>query len=53
MDDNINKNLGIQIAGEQIDTSILGDHIITYDATDEAGNKAVQIIRTVTVTDTL
>jgi len=38
VDDNIDHNLGINVIGDRIDTSILGTYIITYTATDNAGN---------------
>ena len=34
-----------------VDTNVLGDYTITYDVTDVAGNAAVQVTRTVYVTD--
>ncbi|MES2952993.1 MAG: tail fiber domain-containing protein [Patescibacteria group bacterium] len=48
--DNVNSNLGVQAVGAEVDTNTVGDHIITYDATDSAGNKATQVTRTVTIT---
>ncbi|MBT6958693.1 MAG: DUF5011 domain-containing protein, partial [Opitutae bacterium] len=38
--------------GDEVDTAVLGVYNITYDVTDAAGNKAVQIVRKVTVVDT-
>ena len=38
--DNVDQNLGLQISGDQIDTTISGTYTITYTATDQAGNTA-------------
>ncbi len=38
--DNVNNNLGIQTTGAHIDTSIPGEHVVIYTATDQAGNTA-------------
>jgi hypothetical protein len=40
------------IGGDTVDTSTCGKYVITYDATDTAGN-SVQITRTVVVQDTI
>ena len=40
------------VAGDTVDTSTLGDYVITYDATDASGNAATQVTRTVSVVDT-
>ena len=42
----------IVVVGESVNTSVLGDHVITYDVTDSSGNNAVQVTHTVTVVDT-
>jgi len=36
-----------------VDTRTVGTYSITYDVTDAAGNPAVQVVRTITVVDTL
>jgi hypothetical protein len=41
----------IAIAGS-VNTSVAGVYVITYDVTDEAGNIAIQVARTITVKDT-
>jgi RHS repeat-associated protein len=41
----------VDIVGENVDTSVLGPHTITYNVTDAAGNAAAQVTRTVNVTD--
>ena len=45
--DNRDANLGITVEGEQIDTSAPGEHVVTYSATDQAGNTttATRIVR--------
>lgn len=42
----------IVTGGLPIDTSTLGSNIVTYDVSDNAGNAAVQVTRTVNVVDT-
>ncbi|HNT87531.1 MAG TPA: DUF5011 domain-containing protein, partial [Candidatus Hydrogenedentes bacterium] len=44
-------NVPVQAAGT-VDTATPGNYVITYNATDNAGNQAVQVARTVTVVDT-
>jgi hypothetical protein len=46
--DNHDTNLGVHVFGDQIDTSVVGDHTVTYVATDTAGNTATST-RTVSV----
>ncbi|MCP4001588.1 MAG: DUF5011 domain-containing protein, partial [Gammaproteobacteria bacterium] len=52
--DNVDGNITASIVtgGLPIDTSTPGSHIVTYDVTDSSGNAAVQVTRTVNVTDT-
>jgi hypothetical protein len=40
------------VIGGSVDTGATGDYLLTYDATDASGNAAVQLTRTVSVTDT-
>ncbi len=40
---------GVVIGGDTVDTSTAGTYVVTYDATDMAGNTATQLTRTVTV----
>jgi len=37
------------VGGHTVDAGIPGEYIVTYDATDEAGNPATQVTRTITV----
>ncbi|MBI5466413.1 MAG: DUF5011 domain-containing protein, partial [Candidatus Kerfeldbacteria bacterium] len=46
--DNIDHNLGFRTSG-LVDTGKAGEYILHYDATDSAGNKAVQLSRVVTI----
>ena len=46
--DNVDHNLGVVIIGS-VDTSTAGDYTLTYSAEDSAGNKAIQLVRVVTV----
>lgn len=39
----------IIVGGDTVNTNTLGTYVITYDVTDSAGNAAVQVTRTVTV----
>lgn len=41
------------VSNGTVNTSVIGDYTITYDATDLAGNAAIQITRDVLVRDTL
>lgn len=45
--------ISVEIGGDTVDTSICGTYVVTYDATDDSGNDAIQVTRTVTVEDTL
>ena len=40
------------VAGDRVDTSVLGSYTITYNATDSEGNIANEVTRTVIVRDT-
>jgi hypothetical protein len=40
----------IVIDSSAVDTSTLGDYLVTYDVQDSSGNDAIQVTRTVTVT---
>ena len=52
--DNIDGNItsSIVVGGDTVNTAIAGTYVVTYDAKDAAGNSAVQITRTVIVSDT-
>jgi len=50
--DNLDTTGTITVAGDTVDTSVLGDYTITFDAVDTEGNNAIQVTRTVTVVDT-
>ncbi|MHC5060059.1 MAG: immunoglobulin-like domain-containing protein [Planctomycetota bacterium] len=47
--DECDGNVPVAIGGDTVDTSTPGEYFVTYDATDDSGNSAVQLIRTVTV----
>jgi hypothetical protein len=39
----------VTVGGDTVNTGVVGTYTVTYDATDAAGNHAVQVTRTVTV----
>jgi len=41
--------VAVVIGGDAVNTSVAGAYIVTYDASDSAGNNAAQVIRTVNV----
>ncbi|MFA5021654.1 MAG: immunoglobulin-like domain-containing protein [Patescibacteria group bacterium] len=41
----------VTIGGVSVNTAAVGSYVITYDAVDAAGNNAVQVLRTVNVSD--
>ena len=49
--DNVDGNLTdkIEIGSDDLDTNLVGTYFITYNVTDAAGNKAVQLMRKITV----
>jgi hypothetical protein len=47
--DNIDQNLPITVVGADIDTRVAGSYTITYNAVDNAGNRASEVTRTVMV----
>ena len=48
--DNYDTDVSITFTGA-VDTSVLGDYVITYQATDTSGNVSNQVTRTITVID--
>ena len=50
VDDNFDAS-GLVVGGDVVDTSTPGAYLVTYDATDKAGNVAVQVVRTVIVSE--
>ena len=50
--DNSGKQIVPQINSSSVDTNQTGNYTVTYDATDDAGNNATQVNRTVIVQDT-
>ena len=46
--DNVDGDLSVTIEGA-VDTNTVGNYILTYSVTDNAGNQAVNVIRTVSV----
>jgi len=51
--DNCDPNVAVIIGGDVVDSSTCGTYLVTYDATDESGNSAAQVTRTVIVQDTI
>ncbi|MBN2299741.1 MAG: DUF5011 domain-containing protein [Acholeplasmataceae bacterium] len=51
--DNLDLTGNVVIGGDTVDTSVLGTYIVTYNATDENGNAAIEVTRTVIVEDTI
>ena len=53
--DNLDGNLtsSIVVSGDTVDPNTAGIYTVRYDVIDAAGNNASQVIRTVTVTDTI
>jgi len=49
VDGDISSN--INIAGDAVNTSSVGVYVVTYNVSDNAGNSAEQVNRTITVTD--
>ena len=50
--DNVDTSVDVVLGGDTLDiNTIAGTYLITYDATDTAGNGAVQVERSVTVTE--
>jgi hypothetical protein len=49
--DNVDGNLtsSIIIGGDNVNTSIVGSYVVTYNVSDAAGNAAAEVIRTVNV----
>src|SRR5207244_2977770 len=41
------------VGGQTVDANVPGVYLVTYNATDASGNAAVQVTRTVTVSDTV
>jgi hypothetical protein len=51
--DNCDTEIQVVIGGQEVDSENPGVYVITYDATDSAGNTANQMTRSVTVVDSL
>ena len=47
--DNCDDDVPVTIGGDTVDTSTCATYLVTYDATDDSGNAAAQVIRTVIV----
>ncbi|MHC4687322.1 MAG: immunoglobulin-like domain-containing protein [Planctomycetota bacterium] len=47
--DNCDDDVPVVIGGDTVDTSTPGTYLVTYDAVDDCGNSASQVIRTVIV----
>jgi hypothetical protein len=50
--DSVDGTVSVTVGGDTVDPNIAGTYVITYDATDIAGNNAAQLTRTVVVADT-
>ena len=52
--DNVDGNISgsIIIGGDTVNTNALGSYVVTYNVSDAAGNDAVEVTRTVIVSDT-
>ena len=48
-DDDVDADKPATVGGDTVDTSTVGQYTVTYDCTDEAGNNAPQVSRTVNV----
>ncbi|WP_298893481.1 immunoglobulin-like domain-containing protein [uncultured Psychroserpens sp.] len=53
--DNVDGDISgnIIIAGDTVNTNILGTYVVTYNVSDAAGNAATEVTRTVVVADTI
>ncbi|MGB0937610.1 MAG: immunoglobulin-like domain-containing protein [Colwellia sp.] len=49
--DNVDENVTAVVGGDTVDTNTVGTYTITYNATDAAGNQAVEVTRVITVTE--
>ena len=49
--DNVDENVEVIVTGD-VNNSVLGSYLVKYNATDAAGNEAVEVTRTVNVVDT-
>ena len=49
--DILDTSVRLRVGGDTLDTNTAGTYDLTYDAQDTAGNNAVQLTRTVTVTE--
>ncbi|MDB4158078.1 BspA family leucine-rich repeat surface protein [bacterium] len=51
--DNYDTGLTVVVGGDTVDTTTLGTYTVTYNVSDASGNAAVEVTRTVTVTEVL
>ena len=51
--DNYDPALTVVVGGDTVDTTTLGTYTVTYNVSDASGNAAVEVTRTVTVTEVL
>jgi hypothetical protein len=49
--DNCDEDVEVILGGDVVDPTTAGVYVVTCDATDDAGNQAIQVARTVTVAD--
>ncbi len=50
--DSFDPDVEVVIGGDEVNTAVVGDYVVTYDATDDSGNAATQVTRTVKVVET-
>ncbi|MHC4756419.1 MAG: right-handed parallel beta-helix repeat-containing protein, partial [Planctomycetota bacterium] len=51
--DNCDDDVAVVIGGDVVDTTVCRMYVVTYDATDDWGNAAEQVVREVIVEDTI
>ena len=51
-DDDVDADKPATVGGDTVDTSTVGQYIVTYDCTDSSNNEATQVSRTVNVVST-
>ena len=49
--DNFDTDVSVTIGGDTVNTAVLGQYVVTYNAVDSSGNQAVQATRTVIVVE--
>ena len=49
--DNVDTDVTVTVGGETVNTAVLGQYVVTYNAADASGNQATQVTRTVVVVE--